>query len=322
MSPILFKKLHANPSNISINPISKRDDIYISNILINKTNISEYDIIAEKFTLFDVDISKNKICIEFMYSSDNFYKFILDLERYIISYLCKNSKDLYGFKLNNKKVNQLYSGIIKINKFELTLPIISLRWGSDLIVIDQNGKRVDAADLKEGMIIVPIINIGEIAFYQHKTKICLKLKLLQVLSPDSNITKHDKSPSKESDVIDSSENSSKKSESARSTESSDSENSNRNSKASVTSSSRRSTESSNSENSHTNIASSRIRDNESSNSGSFSTNKKTPPRSSEEAIKQFNRQSTNSDTSSSSYVSYTNSDYYKDTISNSSSKSI
>lgn len=179
MSTILFKKISIK--NMAITPIEKKE-YYTSDIHLNNINLESINLIGEKLKL--IEKNKTKLKFEFTEDSQLFYKFIMDLDNKVKNYIMKNTPTIYGFKCNIKKVKHLYEAKIKLENNSYC-PIINANY-DDIKLINSEGDKIEMKDIKIGSIILPIFNIKNIIFEQHKIKLNIYIKLMQVISKEDD----------------------------------------------------------------------------------------------------------------------------------------
>lgn len=177
MSTILFKNLSIK--KMYITPIEKKD-FYTSDIYLNNVNLSSLNLIGEKLKL--IEINKTKLKFEFLKNTELFYKFIMNLDNKVITYIINNTPSIYGFKCNIKKVKHLYESKIKLTNNSFC-PIINANY-EKIKLIDSEGKKIEMKDIKIGSIILPVFNIKNIIFEQHKIKLNIHITLMQVISQE------------------------------------------------------------------------------------------------------------------------------------------
>lgn len=114
-----------------------------------------------------VDISNNILTVEFLYSSQEFYDFIKNLDNYLKTQLALNGPGWFGDQFDTDKINNLYRSSILLPEKLPGLPLFKLKLTDNFIITGKDGTTYDIDDLKSNMEIKIHFSIDGIEFHKN-----------------------------------------------------------------------------------------------------------------------------------------------------------
>lgn len=161
-----------------LHPIfNDRQGIFISNT--NNSNIT-LNSAGMKLTSINNDV----ITVEFLYSqdSDDFYKFIGQLDTRAKNTILDNGVEWFGSGLNEDTINNMFKRTVTLPDCLPSFPTMKFIVLGDCKISGTRKKKMTVNDLKEGMEIIVSFYIEGIFFYKNRCCLVYKARQIKVLN--------------------------------------------------------------------------------------------------------------------------------------------
>lgn len=164
------------------NDNNDQSNSYYAPLLYMDNNLEDIKIKTISLKLTNIFIKNNQqfIEVEFLPSTNDFYKFISNIDDIIVKNFVDNSENLVGTQLNYDTVNTLYVKSIKLPKELSTLPFLELCVRNDCVVLDTNNNQISLDDLKKDTEVMLVIDFSKVIFFPNKYNLVINVNYIQL----------------------------------------------------------------------------------------------------------------------------------------------
>lgn len=167
----------ADYMNIDYDKISISDMKELNGKLYSKINYNKDNFIIKGSSMIIRNLEINndvleKITFEFTHDSQEFYQFFFDLNSFICDYLHENSLNIFGTKIPETRIKDLFRNNILLPTTLQDYPKIILKCDTIPNVYNIHEEQIDYKSLQEDTIVNIDINFDKIIYY--KNKFCLE----------------------------------------------------------------------------------------------------------------------------------------------------
>lgn len=150
---------------------------FISNF-IDENNTSAY---IKSGNLRLIDITGNILTAEFLYSSQEFYRLITEMDQYLKTQLIEKGPQWFGDKFDIDKINNLFkSSVLLPNKLP-GLPLIKFRLTENCTIVGKDDNRYDIDDLTPDMEIKVHFCINGIEFHKNMCNVSFSIYQINIM---------------------------------------------------------------------------------------------------------------------------------------------
>jgi hypothetical protein len=178
MDLIKFNDIKLDDVTICKACASEKINLYLAKILYNNKPLYTDSL---KMVVSDMDIDNKKICFQFSTESNDFYKFIINLDDTLKMKLSNESESVLGFKSSQRNINNLFKTTIQIPVNVTDAPYLHFNYDNNIKIYDINGKNILFKDIKSNYETVLSFSIKNIEFYKNKINLSLTLQTIKVL---------------------------------------------------------------------------------------------------------------------------------------------
>ncbi len=165
-----------NIESIQLGPMEPGIDgiSYISEI----TDLCDANILPQTFKLKNLD--DEKVELEFLPLSANFYAFVKNVDNHIVQYLFDNSELLFGSKVSYETINQLYERSLKLPEKIPAFPHMIIVVDPKCVFLDKDKFEVDMNSIPIGSEVTPILRLTDIVFNKNKYSLTWEVSIIKV----------------------------------------------------------------------------------------------------------------------------------------------
>jgi len=162
------------------------DNIYESNILYDEKPLI---IKTSKMILNDMEYTSGKLSnliFEFPDSSDEFYKFLLDLDKVLKNKIITGSEQMTGDTIPKNNIDELYKSNLELPKTLLSSPMLNITiYSNDLdddkiYIYNKNEDRLDIDSIMISGESSMLLKIVKIKFYRRKINLVMSLHSIKI----------------------------------------------------------------------------------------------------------------------------------------------
>jgi hypothetical protein len=162
------------------------DNIYESNISYDEKPLI---IITPKMILNDMEYTSGKLSnliFEFPDSSDEFYKFLLDLDKVLKNKIITGSEQMTGDTIPKNNIDELYKSNLELPKTLLSSPMLNITiYSNDLeddkiYIYNKNEDRLDIDSVMISGESSMLLKIVKIKFYRRKINLVISLHSIKI----------------------------------------------------------------------------------------------------------------------------------------------
>ena len=162
------------------------DNIYESNISYDEKPLI---IITPKMILNDMEYTSGKLSnliFEFPDSSDEFYKFLLDLDKVLKNKIITGSEQMTGDTIPKNNIDELYKSNLELPKTLLSSPMLNITiYSNDLeddkiYIYNKNEDRLDIDSVMISGESSMLLKIVKSKFYRRKINLVISLHSIKI----------------------------------------------------------------------------------------------------------------------------------------------
>mgnify|MGYP001488336931 CR=1 FL=1 len=173
--PIFNSNYNIFISKILNNNIQKIDNNDIVNDINNTINIKSDSL---RLLNFKDDVLQT----EFLYSSNDFYKFINSLDVQFKNEIIKKGTEWFGNNLNSDTVNNIFKQSVILPDKLPGLPTVNFKWDDTCKISSNKKKKLSKNDLKQNMEIELDFIVEGIYFYKNRCHLVFNVKHIKILN--------------------------------------------------------------------------------------------------------------------------------------------
>lgn len=170
-------------NQVNIDTLTIKAPIFdsIKGIFISALTNDGSDVCIDKVVMKLKSIHDNELELEFIYSDNDLYKFVHDIERYCKNQIIINGSNWFGRNLNEDTINNIYKISISLPDKIPALPYMTFICNEDC-KISRKRKKIEFSDLKPNMEIEIGFCINGIQYYKNKCGLCYCLNYIKVIN--------------------------------------------------------------------------------------------------------------------------------------------
>ena len=128
-----------------------------------------------------IDITGNILTAEFLYSSQEFYSLIKEMDKYLKSQLVEKGPMWFGNKFDTDKINNLFRPSILLPDKLPGLPLIKFKLNENYKIVGKDDNRYDIDDLKTDMEIKVNFSIDGIEFHKNMCNVSFTVYQINIM---------------------------------------------------------------------------------------------------------------------------------------------
>lgn len=127
-----------------------------------------------------VDISENILTAEFLYSSQEFYNFIRNLDEYLKMQLIQKGPLWFGDKFDTDKINNLFRSTILLPEKLPGLPLLKFKLTDNFVIVGKDNNKYELDDLKSNMEIKIHFCIDGVEFHKNMCNVLMSVYQINI----------------------------------------------------------------------------------------------------------------------------------------------
>jgi len=124
----------------------------------------------------------NVLQIEFLYSSNNFYKFISNLDSYSKEEIIKNGSEWFGNNLNTDTINNIFKSSVHLPDKLPAFPTIHFKLDEKCKIIGKKRKKLTSNELKPNMEIELSFTVDGVHFQKNKCNLVYNVHQIKIIN--------------------------------------------------------------------------------------------------------------------------------------------
>ena len=128
-----------------------------------------------------LNLNNNELELEFLYSDNNFYKFIYSLDKCCRGQIIKNASTWFGSNANEDTINNIYKNSINLPVKIPALPFMRFNYDEECKIMKKR-KKLEISELKSNMELEIDFTITGIQYYKNKCNLCYSIQSIKVLN--------------------------------------------------------------------------------------------------------------------------------------------
>jgi hypothetical protein len=174
-----YNEINLCEFHLNVPDFDSNYSIFVSNILNSNTN-SIMNIKSGNLRLLNFE--DDMLQIEFLYSSNNFYEFINNVDSQFKNEIIENGTDWFGDHVNIDTFNNIFKPSINLPTKLPGLPTMNFKCDIDCKITGKRRKKLSKSDLKQNMEIELHFVIEAIHFHKNKCHLIYNVKNIRVLN--------------------------------------------------------------------------------------------------------------------------------------------
>jgi len=173
-----YNEINLYDLSLDLPQYNQTNQIFISKVL-NNGNIKPLNIKSDSLRL--VSFKDNILQTEFLYSSNNFYKFINDMDTQFKNEIIYNGTKWFGENINNNTLNNIFKYSVSLPDKLPGLPMLNFILDDSCKILNKK-KQTNIDDLKQNMEIELQFTIEEIHYQKYKCYPVFKIKQIKIVN--------------------------------------------------------------------------------------------------------------------------------------------
>lgn len=171
-----YNEVDIDTINVEFPSFDSHKGIFISSVTRNGNTIC-----IKKVIMKLLNINNNELELEFLYSDNNFYKFIYSLDKCCREQIIKNGSTWFGSNLNDDTINNIYKNSINLPVKIPALPFIRFNCAEECKIIKKR-KKLEISELKPNMELEIDLTITGIEYYKNKCHLSYSVQSIKVIN--------------------------------------------------------------------------------------------------------------------------------------------
>lgn len=178
MEFIDYNKIKLFSLNLGQPTFISEKGIYLSSIYNENNN----KVGIKKINFRLLQVKNRELHLEFLYSTNEFYNFMLDLDKYIRDQIISNGSTWFGNNLDGDTINNIYKTAINLPDKIPSFPYIKFLCHEDCKITGKKRKKCQLDDLKPNMELEIDFLINGVFYYPNKCNISYSVTQIKVVN--------------------------------------------------------------------------------------------------------------------------------------------